>query len=183
VLELRRVSKRFVGVVATDDVTLEVRNRRGHALIGPNGAGQTTLISQISGSLPSDRGESASTARHHATPVPMNGEGSGLRAATRSRASSSASPCSTTLLSPMQARSGSSFSFWRPRRCGRQSIRRSPLRRRRNRLSQKLSSIAATLAHGEQRALEVGLALATRPKAGAARRAASPAWGPRRRSA
>ena len=55
-LELRGVSKRFGGVVATDDVTLEIARGQVHALIGPNGAGKTTLIGQISGALPTDSG-------------------------------------------------------------------------------------------------------------------------------
>src|SRR5439155_798962 len=50
-LELRGVSKRFGGVVATDEVTLDVARGEVHALIGPNGAGKTTLIGQISGVL------------------------------------------------------------------------------------------------------------------------------------
>ena len=49
-LELKNVSKRFGGVVATDEVTLELKPGEVHALIGPNGAGKTTLIGQISGS-------------------------------------------------------------------------------------------------------------------------------------
>ena len=55
-LELRGVSKRFGGVVATDDVTLDIVRGEVHALIGPNGAGKTTLIGQISGVLPTEMG-------------------------------------------------------------------------------------------------------------------------------
>ncbi len=55
-LELKGVSKRFGGVVATEEVTLEVSHGEVHALIGPNGAGKTTLIGQISGSLDNDSG-------------------------------------------------------------------------------------------------------------------------------
>src|ERR671926_1858043 len=55
-LELRGVTKRFGGVVATDDVTLDVVRGEVHALIGPNGAGKTTLIGQIAGVLPTDSG-------------------------------------------------------------------------------------------------------------------------------
>ena len=55
-LELRDLRKRFGGVVATDGVTLEVREGEVHALIGPNGAGKTTLINQISGGLAPDSG-------------------------------------------------------------------------------------------------------------------------------
>ena len=56
-LELKGVSKRFGGVVATDNVTLDVQAREVHALIGPNGAGKTTLIGQISGSVGVDSGD------------------------------------------------------------------------------------------------------------------------------
>src|SRR5437870_11810253 len=62
-LELKNVSKRFGGVVATDDITLDVKRGEVHALIGPNGAGKTTLIGQISGSLGSDSGEIRSEER------------------------------------------------------------------------------------------------------------------------
>jgi ABC-2 type transport system ATP-binding protein len=47
VLRLTEVSKRFGGVVATDNVALEVAQGEVHALIGPNGAGKTTLISAV----------------------------------------------------------------------------------------------------------------------------------------
>jgi branched-chain amino acid transport system ATP-binding protein len=56
VLELNSISKRFGGVIATDDLSLLIKNNTIHALIGPNGAGKTTLLSQISGSLMPDQG-------------------------------------------------------------------------------------------------------------------------------
>jgi branched-chain amino acid transport system ATP-binding protein len=55
-LQIRALSKRFGGVVATDDVTLDVREGEIHALIGPNGAGKSTLVGQIFGEIRSDSG-------------------------------------------------------------------------------------------------------------------------------
>jgi ABC-type branched-subunit amino acid transport system ATPase component len=55
-LELRGVSKRFGGVVATDAVDLEVYEGEILGLMGPNGAGKTTLFDLVSGFIPADRG-------------------------------------------------------------------------------------------------------------------------------
>ncbi|MFN3297140.1 ATP-binding cassette domain-containing protein, partial [Caldimonas sp.] len=55
-LELKGLIKRFGGLTATDQASLEVLPGEVHALIGPNGAGKTTLIHQISGALAPDAG-------------------------------------------------------------------------------------------------------------------------------
>ena len=55
-LEVRELTKRFGGLVATDNIDLGICRHETHALIGPNGAGKTTLIAQLSGALAPDRG-------------------------------------------------------------------------------------------------------------------------------
>ena len=50
------LTKRFGGVVASDDISLDVPAGELHAIIGPNGAGKTTLIGQLAGELAPDAG-------------------------------------------------------------------------------------------------------------------------------
>jgi len=55
VLETQHLVKRFGGITATNDVSLKIHRGARHALIGPNGAGKTTLINQLTGvSAPSE---------------------------------------------------------------------------------------------------------------------------------
>jgi len=163
-LELRGVSKRFGGVVATDDVTLEIVRGQVHALIGPNGAGKTTLIGQISGAVPTDSGR-----------ILFNGaEMTNLPAHARVAAGLARSYQITSIFRrftvlenlalAVQARSGSSFHFWRPVRAERALFDQARTIAGDIGLAARVDAVAATLAHGEQRALEVGLALATRPQ-------------------
>ena len=163
-LELRRVSKRFVGVVATDDVTLEVKTGEVHALIGPNGAGKTTLISQISGTLPSDRGEIRFDGRDITHARPHERVKLGLARSYQITSIFRRFTVLDNLALAVQARSGSSFSFWRP--VSRETALTDEARSIADEvgLHERQDALAATLAHGEQRTLEVGLALATRPK-------------------
>lgn len=56
-LETRGMTKRFGGIVATDDLNLEVREGEIMGLIGPNGSGKTTTFNLLTGFLTPDSGE------------------------------------------------------------------------------------------------------------------------------
>ena len=57
VLEVRRVTKRFPGVLALNDVSFALRPGETHALVGENGAGKSTLIKVITGVYRPDEGQ------------------------------------------------------------------------------------------------------------------------------
>jgi len=50
-LAIEGLTKRFGGVIASDNVGLDVSKGELHAIIGPNGAGKTTLIGQLCGEI------------------------------------------------------------------------------------------------------------------------------------
>jgi len=163
-LDVRGLSKHFGGLLANDDINLQVRAGEVHALIGPNGAGKTTLVSQLTGQLASDSGT-----------VHFNGQDiSNLSTHQRARRGLVRSFQITRLLKSfsvldnvalaVQAVSGSSLNAWRP------AARETALFAAANTLltniglQDKAGHGVDQLSHGERRALEVGMALASRPK-------------------
>jgi branched-chain amino acid transport system ATP-binding protein len=135
-----------------------------HALIGPNGAGKTTLIAQISGSLGVDAGAirfldaDITRARQHERVK------AGLARSYQITSIFKRFSVLDNLALAVQARSGSSFSFWRPVASETALFDEARAIAAQVGLSEKSSFLAGSLAHGEQRALEMGLALATRPR-------------------
>ena len=158
------MSKRFGGVVATDDVTLDIARGEIHALIGPNGAGKTTLIGQISGMLSTDSGRIVFLDKDITRLKAHDRVAAGLARSYQITSIFRRFTVADNLALAVQARSGSSFSFWRPLAQEKALFDEARALAAQVGLAERADNIAANLAHGEQRALEVGLALATKPQ-------------------
>jgi branched-chain amino acid transport system ATP-binding protein len=150
--------------VATDGVDLDVAEGETLAVIGPNGAGKTTLIAQLSGDLAPDAG----TIRFAGAEV------TALPAATRSHRGLARSFQITSIFREftaldnvalaVQAHAGHSFHFWR--RAREEPTLREPAQAvlAQVGLAARADVQAGALAHGEQRQLEIAMALATHPR-------------------
>ena len=163
-LDVRGLTRRFGGLVATDRLELAVARDEVHAVIGPNGAGKTTLIAQLAGSLKPDAGS-----------IVMDGADiTGLSAHARVAHGIARSYQVTNVFRrftaldnavlAVQACAGSSFRFWRPARAERDLFDEAHALLARVGLQDRAQVAAGALAHGEQRQLEVALALASRPR-------------------
>jgi branched-chain amino acid transport system ATP-binding protein len=163
-LRVENLVRRFGGIVATDNLSLEVARGELHAVIGPNGAGKTTLISQLIGQL-----------RPSAGRIRFAGQDiTHLPAWQRSRIGLARSFQITSLLKDFtaadnvalaaQARDGHSFRFWGNARKERhlREAARSALAR--VGLERRADALVSELSHGEQRELELAVALATKPQ-------------------
>jgi branched-chain amino acid transport system ATP-binding protein len=163
-LETRALGKSFGALVATDQVNFDVRAGETHAVIGPNGAGKTTFIKQISGELRPDTGQ-----------IRFAGEDiTALSSQRRSRKGLARSFQITSIYRDfsaldnvalaVQAHAGHSFRFWRAAREDISLTRPALQVLEKVGLENRSGTLAANLSHGEQRQLEIAMALATRPR-------------------
>jgi branched-chain amino acid transport system ATP-binding protein len=163
-LRVENLVRRFGGIVATDNVSLDVAKGELHAIIGPNGAGKTTLISQLTGQLLPDAGI-IQLAGRDITGVPAYRR-SALGLA-RSFQITSLLPDFTALDNvalAAQAHDGHSFRFWRSARHVTHLRDAARAELQRVGLAHRADMLVSRLSHGEQRELELAVALATRPQ-------------------
>ena len=163
-LQLEGVSKSFGGLQALAGVTLAVRPGERRALIGPNGAGKTTLFNLISGSLPVTAGAITLFGRD-VTDAPAH-----IRAAeglARTFQITNLFPDLTVMdncLLAVQALTPTRFAMLRPvgAYAGLHASARATLDS--VGLEGAGDAVVKNLSHGEQRQLEIALALAGRPR-------------------
>jgi branched-chain amino acid transport system ATP-binding protein len=162
-LDVKGLCKNFGALRASDAIDFDVNEGETHAVIGPNGAGKTTFISQLAGNLRPDRGRIAFAGEDiTALPAPKRAR----KGLARSFQITSVYPEFTALQNvalAVQAQSGRT-GFWRDAR--RDPSLTEPARRvlQEVGLGERTDVMAANLAHGEQRQLEVAMALATKPR-------------------
>ncbi|RYX98200.1 MAG: ABC transporter ATP-binding protein [Comamonadaceae bacterium] len=163
-LSAKNLTKRFGGLAAVNDVSVDLWRNHIHAVIGPNGAGKSTLTNLLSGDLPPTSG-TVTLGTQDVTgwsPEKISGRGLGR------------SYQKTNIFLP--------FTVWENVRLASQSrephaarwLRRatgfSSVNARAERalelagLANRRGSIAGTISHGEQRQLEIAMTLATEPQ-------------------
>jgi len=163
-LSARQLTKRFGGLAAVNDVSVDLWRDRIHAVIGPNGAGKSTLTNLLSGDLAPTAGT-----------VTLGGiDVTGSKPEKISRHGLGRSYQKTNIFLP--------FTVWDNVRLAAQS--RAPqawrwLRRATSfaavnasaeravelsGLKDRVGAIAGTISHGEQRQLEIAMTLATEPQ-------------------
>ena len=163
-LETSKLFKHYGGLAVTHYCDFALEAGEIHALIGPNGAGKTTLIGQISGSIKPDSGRVLFEGRD-ITAMPMYQRvHRGLARTYQITNIFLNHTVLDNLALSVQAQSGSSFRFWKPVRSEKQLFDTAAAIAERVGLGARTNVIASELSHGEQRQLEVGIALASKPR-------------------
>lgn len=163
VLCLRGLSCRFGGLRAVDDVNLEISGGERRAILGPNGAGKTTLFNLISGEVFPSAGQVEAFGEDITSTPARRRVKIGI---TRTFQTSRLFPLLTVLENIYLAVLGSEGGHLRPLRLRRDQGFDERARHigRRVGLSERLGVVVGSLSHGEQRQLEIALALAGNPK-------------------
>ena len=163
-LQIRQLTKRYGGLLATDQLSLSLATGELHAIIGPNGAGKTTLIAQLSGEVAPDSGAIEFDGHDITALLPAQ---RALRGLARSYQITSVFPEFSVLENvtlAMQAHRGHSFGFWTPMLAQPALVEPAMRAIAQAGLSQRCSSKVSELAHGERRQLELAMVLVAEPK-------------------
>ncbi len=158
------LSKRFGGLAAVSDVSLEFAVGEIHAVIGPNGAGKTTLVNLLSGDFKPTSGDILFGER---SVTALGADRRGLLGIGRSYQKTTIFPDATVFENvrlAVQAHSSFAISLRQRARNERDLRTRTDAALSTASLSGRAHVYANTLSHGEQRQLEIAMVIATDPK-------------------
>ena len=163
VLEARDLSISFGGVRAVDHVSLLAQRNRITTIIGPNGAGKSTLFNLISGDVRPHAGQVLVEGVDHTGEPPYRLQAAGLaRSFQITNLFSELSVAENVRLAAQVLEPKANV--WRPVAASRLAMARVQELLDRFGLADRAPDLAGGLSHGEQRRLEVAVALACKPK-------------------
>jgi branched-chain amino acid transport system ATP-binding protein len=163
VLRIENLRRSFGSLVVTNRVNLDLAAGERHAIIGPNGAGKTSLVNQIGGQLRPSGGRILVKGTDITGWSPDRICRVGVaRTFQRNNLFANLSVLENLRLA-VQARRGNSLNFFTPVSHLRDEIERAEALMRQVHLQQAPATIARNLSYGEQRQLEIGIALAGEP--------------------
>ena len=163
-LRATHLVKRFGGLAAVNDVSLDLHKGRIHAVIGPNGAGKSTLANLLSGDMPPTSGSVVLNGMDTTgwAPEKISRQGLGrsyqktniflpftVQENVRLAAQSRAPEAFKILKSAINSEAARAISAWAIDLSG---------------LKDRACAIAGTISHGEQRQVEIAMTLATQPQ-------------------
>ena len=164
VLEIRNLTKRYGSLLVTDDVSLAVAAGARHALIGPNGAGKSTLVHQLSGVVRVGSGSILLDGQDVTQLTARRRVALGLGRTFQITNLFSGLSVLQNLFLALAERDGVSRSMWRPASSYAPLIAEAETIAASLNLSHCLGERVREIGYGEQRLLEIAVAMALRPK-------------------
>jgi branched-chain amino acid transport system ATP-binding protein len=163
-LRVQNLVRRFGGITATDDLSLEIAEGELHAIIGPNGAGKTTLITQLTGQLQPNSGTIHFGGRDITRLPAYRRSALGLARSFQITSLLKDFTAADNVALAAQAHDGHSFYFWGNARKEKHLREAALMALARVGLEGRADVVVSELSHGEQRQLELAVALATKPQ-------------------
>ncbi len=163
ILHVEELTVRFGGVTAIDGVTLAVERGARWAVIGPNGAGKTTLFKTISGEVRPTRGRVHLFGKDMSRSEPYVKAQAGLARTYQVTELFKTLTVEENLAIAAQARTRSRLACWRPLRMRGTIDERIRKALAQLQLTERRATRVSELSHGEQRQLEIAMALAADP--------------------
>jgi branched-chain amino acid transport system ATP-binding protein len=164
VLSAQGLVKRFGGISATNNVSLDLKQGARHALIGPNGAGKTTLINLLTGVIEPTEGKIMLEGQNITRLAPHQRVRRGLvRTFQITQLFDGLTPLETLALTVSQQR-GLGASWWKPLGARAEVTARCEQLLEQFHLTSVRDQPARVLAYGKRRLLEIAIALACEPR-------------------
>ncbi len=163
-LRIEHLNRAFGSLVVTDDVSLDIAAGERHVIIGPNGAGKTSLINQIGGQLAPSSGRilvaGADITGHSPDRISRMGV---ARTFQRNNLFQNLSVIANLRLA-LEVRLGTPLDFFRPADGNQALTARAMDLMAQVHLGTDGARLVRNLSYGEQRQLEIGMALAGDPR-------------------